>query len=134
MNNYNTNNPNDKISYEPGTDNKKINPGREKVIEKAWKDPFIKNVLLKSSQTLEDMANKTYETKDKSGNINTKKSYEDAEHYTIKNLNKNPLVAVSYYLSTMIVAGEKDLHYKVSENVNKDINNGTLTKDRKSVV
>jgi len=39
-----------------------------------------------------------------------------AESYTIQELGANPMEAVSYYLSTMILAGSKDLKYKISEN------------------
>ncbi|MBP7061345.1 hypothetical protein KA037_03680 [Patescibacteria group bacterium] len=39
-----------------------------------------------------------------------------AASYTVQELGANPMEAVSYYLSTMILAGSKDLKYKISEN------------------
>lgn len=101
----------EQIKYTMWDNPDKVNPGWEDVIEKAWNDPSIRNTIKENSYLLEEMS----KPQGKGEKMRDSK-FTTAASYTVQELGANPMEAVSYYLSTMILAGSKDLKYKISEN------------------
>lgn len=140
----NTNNPNNKINADDYlTSANTIKGDWTVVLEKAWNDKLIWDTITLHSDALADMA----EGNKPNGKETRDSKFKEAANSTIQSLWSNPMLAVSYYLSTMILAGNKDLKYKVTENRGqeaapdqkkdippKQINTITIKTDKKNSV